>query len=142
MAFDEWKDLNYDGSLDLSVEFVRGSGMGGGIGSILYSDRQEPDGEGFETVREYFVYSPAVGHTVATLVDKANPVKSTNLYEAFGNVVKLNGTTWEQTNGTTSGGSENNRLGIPGTPTAIGLDAPSTVAWAVLGTATINTRAA
>jgi RHS repeat-associated protein len=99
VSFDEWKDGVKQ------VEFVRGSGLGGGIGSILYSDRFAGPNPG----REYFVYSPAVGHTVATLRDDAT-VKSTNLYEAFGNVVKLNVNTWEQTDGPTSGTSDNNRL--------------------------------
>jgi RHS repeat-associated protein len=87
---------------------VRGSGLGGGIGSILYSDRFAGPNPG----REYFVYSPAVGHTVATLTGDtgAVAVKSTNLYEAFGNVVKLDAGTWEQTDGPTSGTSSNNRL--------------------------------
>jgi len=57
VSYQEWKG----GSK--SAEFVRGSGMGGGIGSILYSDRLE-DGA---WVREYFAYNPAVGHVVATL---------------------------------------------------------------------------
>jgi hypothetical protein len=93
VSFDEWKDDDDDGVFEKQVEFVRGSGMGGGIGSILYSDRFVEPNPG----REYFVYSPAVGHTVATLRDNAT-VKSTNLYEAFGNIVQSSGT------------SENNRL--------------------------------
>jgi hypothetical protein len=63
-----------------TVEFVRGSGMGGGIGSILYSDRSTSGG-----VVEYFHYS-AVGHTVATS-NAAGAVQSSNLYEAYGNIV-------------------------------------------------------
>ena len=111
----ETTTFRYDGGVSFDelkggvkqVEFVRGSGMGGGIGSILYSDRTASGGE-----KEYFVYSPAVGHTVATLTGDtgAVAVKSTNLYEAFGNVVKLNVNTWEQTDGPTSGASDNNRL--------------------------------
>ncbi|MEM7391738.1 MAG: hypothetical protein AAF492_05250, partial [Verrucomicrobiota bacterium] len=45
----EFKDGN------LAVEFVRANGLGGGIGSILYSDRSG--------INEYFIYNP-VGHTV------------------------------------------------------------------------------
>jgi RHS repeat-associated protein len=72
--------------------------MGGGIGSILYSERREkqPD-DTYQDVREYFVYSPAVGHVTATLAEDTS-VKSTNLYEAFGNVTSKTGT------------SDNNRL--------------------------------
>ncbi|MEM6457809.1 MAG: hypothetical protein AAF710_00290 [Planctomycetota bacterium] len=44
---------------DLSVEFVRGSGMGGGIGSILYRDTFNPDGTIKAT--ESYHYN-AVGH--------------------------------------------------------------------------------
>jgi RHS repeat-associated protein len=95
--------FRYDGGVSFveykngakDVEFVRGSGMGGGIGSILYSERSGDD-------REYFVYCPAVGHVVATVTGDdpaaAAAVKSTNLYEAFGNIVM------------TSGASDNNRL--------------------------------
>ena len=73
------------------VEFVRGSGMGGGIGSILYSERAQIDGG-----VEYFHFN-AVGHTVATSnVD--GTVKSSNLYEAYGNIVL------------STGASQNNRL--------------------------------
>ena len=70
------------------VEFIRGSGMGGGIGSILYFDR---GGE-----EEYFSYN-AVGHTVA-LTDEAGGVEKTDLYEAFGGGVS------------STGESKNNRL--------------------------------
>jgi len=65
------------------------------------------------TEREYFVYSPAVVHTVATLTGDIPTnvgVKSTNLYEAFGNVVKLDAGVWDKTDGPTSGASDNNRL--------------------------------
>ena len=110
VSFDEWKDTGGDGVFLKQVEFVRGSGMGGGIGSILYSDREVPDGQGGTvTEREYFVYSPAVGHTVATLKEDET-VKSTNLYEAFGNVVKLDAGTWIKSDGPTTGASDNNRL--------------------------------
>lgn len=77
-----------DGSGSVTVVFVRGSGLGGGIGSILYSDR--PSG------RETFVYSP-LGHTVAT-VDDSGTVGSSQAYEAFGAVAY------------SSGSSANNRL--------------------------------
>ncbi|HXJ16978.1 MAG TPA: RHS repeat-associated core domain-containing protein, partial [Candidatus Polarisedimenticolia bacterium] len=104
VSFDEWKN----GAK--TVEFVRGSGMGGGIGSILYSDRQVDDGQGGTvTEREYFVYSPAVGHTVATLTENT-AVKSTNLFEAFGNIVAIDNGTWVKSDGPTTGSSDNNRL--------------------------------
>jgi RHS repeat-associated protein len=60
---------------------VRGSGMGGGIGSILYSDRG--------TTREHFTYN-AVGHTVA-LTLQSGAVAKTDLYEAFGGIVASTG---------------------------------------------------
>ena len=65
--------------------------MGGGIGSILYSERAQIDGG-----VEYFHFN-AVGHTVATsTVD--GTVKSSNLYEAYGSIVL------------STGSSQNNRL--------------------------------
>lgn len=73
------------------VEFVRGSGMGGGIGSILYSERAQIDGG-----VEYFHFN-AVGHTVATS-NASGTVQSSNLYEAYGGIVL------------STGSSENNRL--------------------------------
>lgn len=59
------------------VEFVRGTGLGGGIGSILYSDRSS-SGDSVE----FFTYNP-VGHTVATS-DLKGQTLSENRYEAFG----------------------------------------------------------
>jgi len=75
-----------------TVEFIRGSGMGGGIGSILTTDRRAANGP-----VESFVYNPAVGHTVATIASDGSAV-STNRYEAFGNIRS------------TTGSSKNNRL--------------------------------
>jgi RHS repeat-associated protein len=62
--------------------------MGGGIGSILYSDRG--------ATREHFTYN-AVGHTVA-LTLQSGAVAKTDLYEAYGNIVA------------STGSSSNNRL--------------------------------
>ncbi len=67
--------------------------MGGGIGSILYSDRTAASGGG---PVEFYTYN-AVGHTVAT-TDDLGDIVSANVYEAFGNVVSSSGT------------SDNNRL--------------------------------
>jgi RHS repeat-associated protein len=67
---------------------VRGSGLGGGIGAILYSDRG--------ALREHFTYN-AVGHTVALTDTLGTPTK-TDLYEAFGNITS------------STGASANNRL--------------------------------
>ncbi|MBN1123734.1 MAG: hypothetical protein JXA82_01910 [Sedimentisphaerales bacterium] len=64
----------------IQVEFIRGSGMGGGIGSILYSDRSSTAG-----AIEFFCFN-AVGHTVA-LTDPNSTVVKTDLYDAFGNIV-------------------------------------------------------
>jgi RHS repeat-associated protein len=77
-----------NGTSNIQVEFVRGSGMGGGIGSILYSDRG--------ATREHFTYN-AVGHTVA-LTLQTGAVSKSDLYEAYGNIVA------------SSGNSDNNRL--------------------------------
>jgi RHS repeat-associated protein len=76
------------GTSNIQVEFVRGSGMGGGIGSILYSDRG--------ATREHFTYN-AVGHTVA-LTLQTGAVSKSDLYEAYGNIVA------------STGSSSNNRL--------------------------------
>jgi RHS repeat-associated protein len=62
--------------------------MGGGIGSILYSDRG--------ATREHFTYN-AVGHTVALTLQSGSVSKS-DLYEAYGNIVA------------STGSSSNNRL--------------------------------
>lgn len=72
----------------LQVEWIRGSGLGGGIGSILYAVRP--------TAEEYFTYNP-VGHTVV-LTGASGLVTNTNLYEAFGAIVS------------STGSSPNNRL--------------------------------
>jgi RHS repeat-associated protein len=77
-----------NGTSNIQVEFVRGSGMGGGIGSILYSDRG--------ATREHFTYN-AVGHTVA-LTLQTGAVSKSDLYEAYGNIVA------------STGSSSNNRL--------------------------------
>jgi RHS repeat-associated protein len=65
----------------IQVEFIYGCGLGGGIGSILYSDRSGS--------KEYFCYN-AVGHTVA-LTDTSASVVKTDLYEAFGNIISSTG---------------------------------------------------
>jgi len=72
----------------ITVEFVRGSGLGGGIGSILYSERN--------STKEFFTYD-ALGSTVA-LTLQSGAVQKSDLYEAFGNVVS------------STGSSSNNRL--------------------------------
>jgi YD repeat-containing protein len=59
-----------NGTSNIQVEFVSGSGMGGGIGSILYSDRG--------ATREHFTYN-AVGHTVA-LTLQTGAVSKSDLY--------------------------------------------------------------
>jgi len=68
----------------MSVEFVRGTGLGGGIGSILYSDRSvDPNGGG---AVEFNVYNP-VGHVVVQTDPSGNLVNA-SVYEAFGNIVE------------------------------------------------------
>jgi YD repeat-containing protein len=76
----------------LQVEFVRGKDMGGGIGSILSSDRTASGG-----TQETFTYNPSVGNVVA-LTDTAGATAQTVRYNAFGNIVG------------TTGASLNNRL--------------------------------
>jgi RHS repeat-associated protein len=76
----------------MQVEFVRGSGMGGGIGSILYSDRTMAGGS-----EETFTYNGSVGHVVA-LTNGIGATTETNRFDAFGNVIA------------TTGSSRNNRL--------------------------------
>ena len=75
----------------IQVDFVRGSGLGGGIGSILYSDRSMAGG-----AVEHYAYN-AVGSTVALTDTNGVPTK-TDYYEAFGNITS------------SSGSSSNNRL--------------------------------
>lgn len=77
----------------LQVEFLRGPDMGGGIGSILYSDRTMVSGG----IEESFSYNPAVGNMVA-LTNSAGAAVQADRYDAFGNIV------------TASGSSLNNRL--------------------------------
>jgi len=74
-----------DGTVD--VELVRGTGMGGGIGSILY---RLPKTGGEET----FAYN-AVGHTVA-LTDAQGSVVSTNVYDGFGALLTATGSSSNQ----------------------------------------------
>lgn len=84
---------NDDADNTLTTELIRAGGLGGGIGSVLYSDdlaSSDPDSV------EFFVYN-AVGHTVA-LSDYSSAVTQSTLYEAFGDTVEQ------------SGSSTNNRL--------------------------------
>lgn len=74
----------------MTKQLLRGTGLGGGIGSILYSEGTTAQD------REYFLYN-VIGSTVVTTNADAS-VKSTNLYEAFGKAIA------------TTGSSDNNRL--------------------------------
>lgn len=74
----------------MKKQFIKGTGLGGGIGSILYTETSATQ------EREYFLYN-VIGSVVVTTNADAS-VKSTNLYEAFGKVVA------------TTGASDNNRL--------------------------------
>jgi RHS repeat-associated protein len=76
-----------DGTRTLTKQLVRGTGMGGGIGSVLYNE----DVAGSNP--EYFVYN-AIGSTVA-LTDSTGVITDTKLYEAFGGVVQSTGTSSE-----------------------------------------------
>jgi RHS repeat-associated protein len=73
-------------SAAMQVEFVRGSGMGGGIGSILYSDRTMAGGS-----EETFTYNPSVGNVVA-LTNGIGATTETNRFDAFGNIIAATGT--------------------------------------------------
>jgi len=50
----------------LKTMLIRGTGMGGAIGSVLYSERADltPDTSNLEPKREYYLYN-AIGSTVA-----------------------------------------------------------------------------
>ena len=72
----------------LKTMLIRGTGMGGGIGSVLYSERaQVYDG----IKREYYLYN-AIGSTIA-LTNDAGETTSTTSYEAFGKEVASSGET-------------------------------------------------
>jgi RHS repeat-associated protein len=87
----------------LQVEFLRGPELGGGIGSILSSDRTMAGG-----TEETFAYNPAVGHVTA-LTDINGATVDSDRYDAFGNIV-----------GTPVGSSLNNRLANTKERNAIG----------------------
>jgi len=59
----------------LQVELVRGPEKGGGIGSILYSDRSAVGG-----VVETFSYNPSVGHVVALTNSVATTTETNRFY--------------------------------------------------------------
>ena len=75
--------FRYDGGVNvqdirngsLEVEHIRGSGLGGGIGSILYADYASGE-------VEFFSYN-AVGHVTAQ-TDTNGVIKNASEYEAFG----------------------------------------------------------
>jgi RHS repeat-associated protein len=69
----------------LTKQLVRGTGMGGGIGSVLYTE------DGSAQNQEFFVYN-AIGSTVALLNSTGN-VTATTDYEAFGKEVRETGST-------------------------------------------------
>ncbi|HEX8523216.1 MAG TPA: RHS repeat-associated core domain-containing protein, partial [Tepidisphaeraceae bacterium] len=76
-----------DGSRQILKQLVRAGGLGGGIGSILYTDEtmaQHP------RPVEFYAYD-AVGNTVATMTSPDEIAQET-VYEAFGNVIQQIGT--------------------------------------------------
>jgi RHS repeat-associated protein len=75
------------------TELIRAGGLGGGIGSVVYSDKSMAPTPG---PVEHFVSNP-VGHSVALTRADAS-VSQSSMYEAFGDTV------WQ------SGTSTNNRL--------------------------------
>ena len=72
---------------DVTTELVRAGGEGGGVGSVLYSDKSVAPTAG---PVEYFTYD-ALGNTVA-LTDPSGSTTQTTLYDAFGQTVTQNGT--------------------------------------------------
>jgi RHS repeat-associated protein len=70
------------GTFVVSEELIRAGGLGGGIGSVLYSDQSMTFEPG---PVDYFIYD-ALGNTVA-LTDASKRTSQTTLYDAFGNTV-------------------------------------------------------
>ena len=68
----------------VQVEYVRGGGLGGGIGGIIFSDRRSVNGP-----LEQFSYNP-VGNTVA-VTDQAGALTQSSLYDSFGNELRKRG---------------------------------------------------
>ncbi len=67
------------------VELIRAGGLGGGIGSVLYSYNEDETG-----LYQHFVYD-ALGNTISLTDDSANVTQST-MYDAFGQTVEQTGT--------------------------------------------------
>ena len=82
--------VDAQGQSSLTKQLIRGTGMGGGIGSVLYS---ETVSSGSVTNTEYFAYN-AVGSVVA-LLNGSGTVTSTSDFEAFGSEVRNSGSTTE-----------------------------------------------
>ena len=98
--------VDAQGQSSLTKQLIRGTGMGGGIGSVLYS---ETVSSGSVTVTEYFAYN-AVGSVVA-LLNGSGTVTSTSDFEAFGSEVRNSGST-----------TENRKFCIKERDSSIGLD--------------------
>jgi RHS repeat-associated protein len=94
------------GQSSLTKQLIRGTGMGGGIGSALYS---ETVASGSVTNTEYFAYN-AVGSVVA-LLNGSGVVTDTTDYEAFGKEVRSSGSS-----------TENRKFCTKERDTSIGLD--------------------
>ena len=76
---DNVQERNSAGSL--TKQLVRGTGMGGGIGSVLYTDGAIPS----PLTREYFVYNE-IGSTIGTVTGTGATVGSANIYGAWGDI--------------------------------------------------------
>ena len=76
-----------DSARSLTKQLVRGTGMGGGIGSVLYTEGSSGNN------RSFFCYN-AIGSVVA-LTDSTGAITSTTSYEAFGKEVTSTGSTSE-----------------------------------------------
>ncbi len=84
--YDQGDTFQELGGTAIKQEIIRGSGMGGGIGSILYTDRTLAGGP-----VENFAYNTSVGH-VTSLTNAAGVVTETNRFDAFGNIISTSGT--------------------------------------------------
>ena len=80
-----------DSARSLTKQLVRGTGMGGGIGSVLYTESDYANG--VPQKKEYFCYN-AIGSVVA-MTDASGAVTSTIDYEAFGKEVRSTGSSDE-----------------------------------------------
>ena len=95
----------YDSAGSLTKQLVRGSGMGGGIGSILYTDSNS------DSSRRFFIYN-ALG-SVSSITDSCSRVVSFDSHDAWGQTVSASAAAGER---------ENRKFCTKERTTSIGLD--------------------